>query len=87
MLALSASARGLVSGLVALRVRGRPSACSLLAWAVLEFLHEQSADPSVDGVLGLLLAAYCAGRRWSSGAPTDEREPPEPRRHAGSHAA
>jgi hypothetical protein len=83
VIALLGIGAGLVSGLVALRVV--VAVCLVaLAWAVLEFLHQQYADRGVDGVLGALMAAYClaglAARRGGSG----QRQP---RRSSGSHAA
>jgi hypothetical protein len=84
-LALLGIGAGLVSGLVALRIV--VAVCLLaLAWAVLEFLHQQYDDRVVDGVVGALLAAYCltgllVRRRHGGGGP------PRPRRSSGSHAA
>ena len=83
VLALLGIGAGLVSGLAALRVV--VAICLVaLAWAILEFLHQQYADRGVDGVLGGLMAAYClaglvARRRGD--------EPQQPRRSSGSHAA
>jgi hypothetical protein len=84
-LALLGIGAGLVSGLVALRIV--VAVCLLaLAWAVLEFLHQQYDDRVVDGVVGALLAAYCltgllVRRRHGGGGS------PRPRRSSGSHAA
>jgi hypothetical protein len=85
VLALLGIGAGLVSGLPALRVV--VAICLLaLAWAVLEFLHQQYSDRVVDGVLGGLMAAYClagllARRRH------DDDGTHRPRRSTGSHAA
>jgi hypothetical protein len=85
-LALLGIGAGLVTGLAALRVL--VAVCLvLLAWAVMEFLHSQYADRGVDGALGLLVALYClAGLVFRRRHPQD-REPREPRRSSGSHAA
>jgi len=85
VIALLGIGAGLVSGLPALRVV--VAVCLVaLAWAILEFLHQQYADRGVDGVVGALVAAYCllgllARRRRG------DRGPSEPRRPSGSHAA
>ena len=84
-LALLGIGAGLVSGLPALRVL--VAVCLvLLAWAVLEFLHNQYDDRWVDGVLGVLVALYCVIGLIRRGQPRD-REPRERRRSSGSHAA
>ena len=83
VLALLGIGAGLVSGLPPLRVV--VAACLvLLAWAVLEFLHEQAPDRGVDGVLGGLVVVYCAAGLWVRRRPS---EPRAPRRPTGSHAA
>ena len=87
VIALLGIGAGLVSGLMALR--GVVAICLLaLAWAILEFLHQEYADRTVDGVLGALVAAYCLvgllarrRRRHDGGGST------RPRRSSGSHAA
>jgi hypothetical protein len=83
VIALLGIGAGLVSGLMLLRVV--VAICLVaLAWAVLEFLHQQYADRWVDGVLGGLMAAYClAGLVARRGGD----EPRQPRRPSGSHAA
>ena len=85
-LALLGIGADLVTGLVALRVV--VAICLvLLAWAVLEFLHNQYDDRWFDGILGLLIALYCvAGLVFRHRRPHD-REPRERRRYSGSHAA
>lgn len=85
-LALLGIGAGLVTGLVALRIV--VAICLvMLGWAVLEFLHNQYDDRWVDGILGLLIALYCvAGLIFRHRHPQD-REPRQPRRSSGSHAA
>jgi hypothetical protein len=84
VIALLGIGAGLVSGLVALRVV--VAICLVaLAWAVLEFLHQQYADRGVDGVLGALLAAYCLAGLVARRRGRDDA--PRPRRSSGSHAA
>lgn len=83
-LALLGIGAGLVSGLAALRVV--VALCLLaLAWVVLEFLHQQAPDRTVDGVVGALMVLYCVAgllsRRGRGGTAS------EPRRSSGSHAA
>jgi hypothetical protein len=88
-IALLGIGAGLVSGLAALRVV--VALCLLaLAWAVLEFLHQQYVDRTVDGVVGALIAAYCVVglvARRNRREPREPREPRGPRRSSGSHAA
>ncbi|HCB06848.1 MAG TPA: hypothetical protein DEQ43_21835 [Nocardioides bacterium] len=85
VLALLGIGAGLVSGLPALRVL--VAICLVaLAWALLEFLHQQFSDRWVDGVLGALMAAYClAGLAARRGGRHDA--PEQPRHPGGSHAA
>ncbi len=82
----SASAAGLVSGLVALRVVVAVCLVALAA-AVVSFLHQQYSDRSVDGILGGLMVVYCVvgilARRGRE--PTTPGAAPPPRR-TGSHA-
>ena len=76
----------LVSGLLALRVL--VAICLLaLAWAVVSFLHTQYSDRVVDGLLGGLMAAYCAAGLLLRRSHGHGDEPPAPRRSRGSHAA
>jgi hypothetical protein len=76
----------LVTGLAALRVV--VAICLvLLAWAVLEFLHNQYDDRWVDGIVGLLVALYCAAGLVQRHRHPDDGEPRAPRRSSGSHAA
>jgi hypothetical protein len=88
VIALLGIGAGLVTGLAALRVV--VAVCLVaLAWAVLEFLHQQYADRGVDGVLGALVGVYCllgllVRRRRRE---PDGDGPREPRRSSGSHAA
>ena len=86
VLSLLGIGAGLVSGLVALRVV--VAICLVaLAWAILEFLHQQYADRTVDGVLGGLMVVYClAGLvvRWRR---RGDDGPSQARRSSGSHAA
>ena len=85
VLALLGIGAGLVSGLVALRVL--VAVCLVaLAWAVLEFLHQQYADRGVDGVLGGLMTAYCLAGLVARRRDRGERPPRRPR-STGSHAA
>ena len=85
-LALLGIGAGLVTGLPALRVV--VAICLvLLAWAVLEFLHDQYADRGVDGALGLLVALYCLAGLLLRRRHDDDREPRPPRRSSGSHSA
>ena len=85
VLALLGIGAGLVSGLAALRVL--VAVCLVaLAWAVLEFLHQQYADRSVDGVLGALMAAYCLAGLVAARRGHGDRPPRRPR-SSGSHAA
>lgn len=78
-LALLGIGAGLVSGLPALRVV--VAVCLVvLAWSVVEVLHSQYADATVDGAAGAVLALGCAvgllrGRRSRT---------PEPHRSAHS---
>jgi hypothetical protein len=86
VIALLGIGAGLVSGLAALRVV--VAVCLVaLAWAVLEFLHQQYADRGVDGVLGGLVALYCALGLLRRGARRPAGEPRQERRGSGSHAA
>lgn len=86
VLALLGIGAGLVSGLVALRVV--VAICLVaLAWAILEFLHQQYADRTVDGVLGGLMVAYCLAGLAARRRRGDDGEPSHPRRSSGSHAA
>jgi hypothetical protein len=85
VLALLGIGAGLVTGLVALRVL--VAVClTALAWAILEFLHQQYADRIVDGVLGALMAAYCLAGLVARRRHHDEDSPDSHRSH-GSHAA
>jgi hypothetical protein len=85
VLALLGIGAGLVSGLAALRVL--VAVCLVaLAWAVLEFLHEQYPDRGVDGVLGALMVVYCIAGLIGRRRRTTDRER-APRRSTGSHAA
>jgi uncharacterized membrane protein AbrB (regulator of aidB expression) len=86
VIALLGIGAGLVSGLLALRVV--VAICLLaLAWAVVSFLHTQYSDRLADGVLGGLMAAYCAVGLLTRRSHDHGDEPPAPRRSRGSHAA
>jgi hypothetical protein len=76
---------GLVSGLFALRIL--VAVClTALAWAILEFLHHQYADRTVDGVVGALMAAYCLAGLVANRRHHDDQAP-DGHRSRGSHAA
>ena len=86
VIALLGIGGGLVSGMMALRVVVAICLVALAA-AVLSFLHEQYADRTVDGVLGVLMVVYCTigilvrrGRSPDDGAR-------ESRHSRGAHAA
>jgi hypothetical protein len=86
VIALLGIGAGLVSGLAALRVV--VAICLVaLAWAILEFLHQQYDDRVVDGVLGGLMVVYCLAGLVIRRRRGHDGDPSRPRRSSGSHAA
>jgi hypothetical protein len=83
-IALLGIGAGLVTGLAPLRVL--VAVClTVLVWAILEVLHDQYSDRWSDGVVGVVLAAYCLAGLLQRRQRSQERAPRV--RSTGSHAA